>query len=317
MKGITLADKRKLVGLALSGGGVAGTAHIGVLKALEDAQVPVDIIAGTSAGSIIASLYAAGWSPSQMEEEARSLTKDKLFDYAFSLWDAASVLADLGLRYLGMKFPLGKIPSGIIRGDKLARLVEKWTKGLSFNQTSIPLAVVATDLHRGERVLYSHRNLVRQVAAGYRTETPWFKPLKAGGDVPIWRAVRASVAIPGLFLPYSIGGRVLVDGGVVDNVPVDVLQMMGAQVLVAVNVGFSGGTAAALTSATDIAFRAVQIMGHEITQHKLGLAQVIIRPAIGGVSLTSLDRIPHCIEKGEKAGREAVPFIKRLLAETA
>jgi NTE family protein len=176
------------IGLALGGGSARGLAHVGVILALEAYNIPIDIIAGTSIGAVIGSLYASGATIEQLEEVALSIKMSKT------------------LFMLDSTFP----HSGLISGDHIEKMLNQFAlKDKTFDDLSIYFAAVATDVESGAKVILNQGKVVD--------------------------AVRASIAIPGIFTPVKYGDYYLVDGGVVDPVPVDVVQMMGADIIIAVS----------------------------------------------------------------------------------
>lgn len=179
--------KRPVLGLALSGGNVRGVAHIGVLAVLEEAGIRPDLVAGTSAGSLVGAFYCAGWDSARLLQEIRN----------FSWREVAR--------------PRLPDPMGLLDSEMIEEWITRRLGDIRFENLDIPFAAVATDLVSGERVV-----------------------LREG---PVAPAVRASCAIPGLFSPYvTPDGRILVDGGVVDNLPVRAAREMGAEAVLAVNV---------------------------------------------------------------------------------
>ncbi len=187
-----ITHNRPSVGLALSGGGARGLAHIGVLRALEREGIPVDYLAGTSMGGVIAAGYAAGMSSADLERESLAITQKRHMVH----------LADPGL-------PNG----GLIQGERVLAFFKKEFGDKTFAELNLPLAVVAVDLN-------SHQEVV----------------LREG---PVALALRATTSLPGLFKPVEINGMRLVDGGVLNNLPVDGVSQMGAEVLIAVDIGLS------------------------------------------------------------------------------
>ncbi len=176
------------IGLALGGGSARGLAHVGVILALEAYNIPIDIIAGTSIGSVIGSLYASGATIEQLEEVALSIKMSK-----------ALFMLDSTLPH-----------SGLISGDRIEKMLNQFAlKDKTFDDLSIYFAAVATDVESGAKVILNQGKVID--------------------------AVRASIAIPGIFTPVKYGDYYLVDGGVVDPVPVDVVQMMGADIIIAVS----------------------------------------------------------------------------------
>lgn len=177
------------VGLALGGGGAKGVAHIGVLKALEDARVKPDYIAGTSVGAMVAAMYA----------------------FNVSIKTIANVARDLTLAQI-TTFKLSK--TGFFTADPLKEILIKYLGEANIEDAVIPLAIVATDLKTGEEVIFTHG--------------------------PLADAVCASASIPGVYIPLKMGERTLVDGGIVQSVPVDAVKAMGAGVIIASQLGGEG-----------------------------------------------------------------------------
>jgi len=176
------------IGLALGGGSARGLAHVGVIMALEAYNIPVDIIAGTSIGSVIGSLYASGATVRQLEEVALSIKKSKT------------------LFMIDPVFP----HSGLISGDRIEKMLNQFAiKDKTFDDLNIPFAAVATDVESGAEVILNQGKVID--------------------------AVRASISIPGIFTPVKYQNYYLVDGGVVDPVPVDVVKMMGGDIIIAVS----------------------------------------------------------------------------------
>lgn len=182
--------RRPRVGLALSGGGARGIAHIGVLRVMEREGIPVDFLAGTSMGGVIAAGYAAGMSPDDLEKEALDVTRTR--------------------RLLGLVDPT--LPNGgLIRGQRLLAYFEQHLGQQTFSDLCLPLALVAVDLNTRQEVV-----------------------LREG---PVALALRATTAVPGVLMPVEVNGWRLVDGGVLNNLPVDVAREMGAEVVIAVDIG--------------------------------------------------------------------------------
>ena len=181
-------EKGLKIGLALGGGSARGLAHVGVILALEAYNIPINIIAGTSIGSVIGGLYASGATIEQLEEVALSIKKSKT------------------LFMMDPVFP----HSGLISGDRIEKMLNQFAlKDKTFDDLSISFAAVATDVESGAKVILNQGKVID--------------------------AVRASIAIPGIFTPVKYQDYYLVDGGVVDPVPVDVVQMMGADIIIAVS----------------------------------------------------------------------------------
>ncbi len=274
------------VGLALSGGGARGLAHIGVLKVLEQEGIPIHFLAGTSAGGLVGAAYAAGLSPRELEEEALRLSNPRQL---------------IGL--LDRSLPR----RGLLAGQKVREYLAHRIGEVTFDQLRIPLAVVAVDLLEGEKVVLNEGSVLE--------------------------AVRATIALPGLFTPVERDGQLLVDGGLLDNLPADVVRRMGADVVIAVDVSTDDRAVAyfaeglyhrrfipdSLVEMLEVLWRSVAVMMREANRRSLEEARpdVLIRPPIpaGVTVLTGLTRAPEIIAAGERAAREALPRIKELVRE--
>jgi len=272
------------IGLALSGGGVRGLAHIGVLKVLTEAEIPIYAIAGTSAGGLIGALYAAGISPQRMEEEALRMTSPRRL-----------------LSFLNRALPF----RGILSAQKVAEYLESFLDDLTFDQLRILLAVVAVDLNSGQKVVLNEGRVVD--------------------------AVRATTALPGLISPVERDGQLLVDGGLLDNLPADVARRMGAERVVAVDISTDEASLVSLTEElkrrpfvpdslaemADVLWRSLAVMMRDVNRRSLEEARpdLLIRPAIpvGVTVLTGLTRAAEVIAAGEEAARAALPRLKELL----
>ncbi|MCF6095042.1 patatin-like phospholipase family protein [Microaerobacter geothermalis] len=246
------------IGLALGAGGARGFAHIGVLKVLLDHQIPIDFIAGSSIGSLVAVLYANDLDLKMLEKLAVHLKRKHWLDLT--------------------------VPKmGFVQGEKIKELIRLLTHGKHIEDLSIPISVVATDLENGERVIFDKGS--------------------------IERAVRASISIPGIFVPERVDGRLLVDGGVIDRVPITVAKDMGADLVIAVDVGPSEAKMG-IESIFDVISRTIDIMGMEIFRTHILNADFLIRPEVGSYSSTDFNHIQEIISLGEVAALETVESIK-------
>ena len=270
------------VGLALSGGGARGLAHIGVLSVLEEAGIAVDCLAGTSMGGVIGAGYAAGMTPAQLKEEALRMSNPRCL----------LPLLDLSLAR-----------RGLLKGDKVYEYVARFLGERTFADLRLPLTLVAVDLNTAREV---------HLAQGRVAD-----------------AVRATIAVPGIFAPVMRGGQLLVDGGVLNNLPADVVREMGAQMVIAVDVltGGAGRTGGAgqngaalpggLSNTVDLCSRSLMVMMVEIQRHRMRNArpQVLLEPAIPAEigALTGFTRAAEIIAAGKEAAREALPRIEALL----
>jgi NTE family protein len=283
------AGQRLRIGLVLSGGGARGAAHVGVLKVLEEMHVPIDAIAGTSMGAVVGGLYASGLSAEQIETLMRSTD----WQEAFRGWPARE---DLSLRrkqedesFL-VKFPLGLrgghviLPKGLIQGQKLTETLRRLTLPVAridnFDDLPTRFRAVATDLENGAAVIM--------------------------GSGDLTSAMRASVSAPGVFAPYERDGRALVDGGLVDNVPVDIARAMGVDVLIVVDVGFPLLQLKQLSSAPLISNQMLAILIQRSSQAQLATLtprDVLIQPPLGSISSFDFGAVSKAIATGEVAAR--------------
>lgn len=294
------------LGLALGAGGLRGAAHIGVLQVLEQNGIKPDLVAGTSAGSIVGSLYACGLGSAEMEEVFLGLGGKDLYDYNVSVLSILKMAAAAACDFLHLPLaPLIGAPLGLVRGDKLEKLLSRLTGGRSFDELPLPLAVVACDVQNGDTVVFLPR---RNIPAAAQARTVYVT------DAVLSEAVRASSAIPGVFEPKAIAGRICVDGGLKDSVPAGVLKAMGADIVVAVDLGFSGQRTERIDSFVEILTQSVEIMGEEITDLKIERhADIIIKPRIYDVGLTDTAKLPDCIKKGAEAAERVLPCLNEVL----
>lgn len=293
--------RRPKVGVALSGGGIRGAAHIGVLKVLAENNVPVDMIAGTSAGAVIAALYACGYRAVDMEAMAEGLKVGELIDLKVTVGD----LFKQGVKWLfgGKARFWSVLPTGLVKGDKvenyLGRLVERRT----VRDTQIPVAITAVDILSGDTVFFvTPREGGRAILnARYFTNTL------------LTEAVRASISVPGVFFPKKYRGLVLVDGAVKNNLPTDILRHMGAEVIIAVDLGYAGQETAELKTASEIVLQCIDIMNREVTLLKgVQYADVVIRPEVFDISVKQADYLSLYIARGAKAAWAQIGEIRRL-----
>lgn len=275
------------VGLVLGGGGARGVAHVGVLKVLEQEGIAVDYIAGTSMGAIVGALYASGYSAAEIEAFIATIDwNDALTDV--SSRDLQSIQRKIDERVLPSSLELGikqgqiQTPQGLIQGQHLNLMLRKLLAGQQnidhFDQLSIPFRAVACDIATGEAVILESGDLVE--------------------------SVRASMSVPGVFQPVKINGRLLVDGGVVDNVPVQVAQQMGADLLIVVDVGSPLLDETKLNSPLAVTEQVFTVLTLDQTKRSLARMQpsdLLIQPTLGDINSAQFDRSLETIPLGEQA----------------
>ncbi|MBD9499816.1 patatin-like phospholipase family protein [Pseudomonas sp. BGr12] len=297
--GALAANTPPKIGLVLSGGAARGLAHIGVLKALDEQGIHVDAIAGTSMGAVIGGLYAAGYTPRELEQLALGL------DWKQALSDSPPrvdvpfrrkqddrdflVKQKLSFRDDGT---LG-LPLGAIQGQNLSMLLESLLVHTSdtrnFDQLAIPFRAVATDISTGEKVVFSK------------------------GHLP--QAIRASMSIPAVFAPVDVNGKLLVDGGMVDNIPVDVARQMGVDVVIVVDIGNPLLDRKQLTTVVDMLNQSVTLMTRKNSEAQLATlksSDILVQPPLSGYSSTDFGRVPQLIDAGYRATSILAPRLATL-----
>lgn len=247
---------RRVVGLALGSGGAKGLAHIGVLKALTEHGVPIDVVAGSSMGSLVGSFYATGMKPEFMEKLALSLH--------WRHW------VDLTVPRVGL-----------ISGRKIHQLVWTLTRGLNVEDAGLPLGIVATEL--------TDRKLVY-----FRTGS-------------IADAVRASISIPGVFVPFVTKDGIFVDGGVLERVPIRAAKSLGAEFVIGVDVA-GGATGPVPETMLDVIMRSLEVM-QEHSPRYTELADVLIRPDLGQIGTSHFHKAAEAMEIGYQATIEMIEDI--------
>jgi NTE family protein len=297
--------KEKKWGLALGGGFLRGAAHIGVLKVLEEEGLRPGLVAGTSAGSIVAALYCSGWGARRLAELARQLKPADFYEPLSVLFNfgavAAKTLCD------ALRFPcFRRAPLGLVSRKKMERWLGRLLERKDFQNLKTVLAVTAVDLNTGERIVFTDSDI-------YFPEPPEGIIFIRG--VPVTDAVAASCAVPGIFEPKRIGIRLLGDGGLLENVPAETLHLLGADVVVGVDVGYDGEPYKDIQGIIQLLGQSLDIIGSAVTGERLKkFARLVIRPVLKDVAPWDFDRIPYCLEQGEAAARESLPRLKEILA---
>ncbi|MAF86104.1 MAG: patatin family protein [Dehalococcoidales bacterium] len=269
-------SRKKKVGLALSSGAARGWAHIGVLGVLEKEDIPIDMIAGTSAGALIGALYAGGKDADQLKKLTMAIDRKTVA----SLTDPT----------------LPK--TGFFEGKKIKDWMRSIIDKVEFRDLRMPFACVATDIQTGEEVVIKQGSVVE--------------------------GVRASSSAPVIFSIVKWQGRYLVDGGLVNPVPVSVLKDMGADFIIAVNVvpsvsdRVNGGNKEPIEDFKEpnifsIILRAICIAGYQAVQTSLNGADVVIKPQVAHIGFVDMHRARECIKQGELAAAASIREIKRQL----
>ncbi|MDE3245035.1 MAG: patatin-like phospholipase family protein [Acidobacteriota bacterium] len=254
------------IALVLGGGAARGFAHVGVIRALEQEKIPIDMVVGTSVGGLIGAIYAADANSFDLEWTAFQLEKDDLFD--FGVMTAVT----------GM---------GFAKGDKLEAWVKSHIKTTNIENMKIPFAAVATDLNWGHKVVLDKGSVAR--------------------------AIRASAAIPGVFQPVQHQGKILVDGGVTDNIPISVAKAKGADLVIAVDISANLGNTN-ITNLLGVTLQATSIMFARNVEHAKKDADVLITPlGIGDVGMLDFTQKKRCMQAGIEATQKAIPGIRKAI----
>ncbi|OEF93542.1 patatin-like phospholipase family protein [Vibrio splendidus] len=297
------AHKRPTVAVVLAGGGAKGAAHIGVLKALEEMQIPVDYITGTSMGSYVGGLYATGMSADEIESFIYTVDWNRGYRDRVNRSDRRVRDKEYEDRYqlntdLGLGWGEIKARKGVVQGQNMLRILRETTGNLSsfdsFDHLAIPYRSVATDIIELEEVVIDHGHLVD--------------------------AMMASMSVPGALPPYELDGRMLVDGGVTNNMPVDVARAMGADIVIAVDIStnykgkddFTNFLAAADQLSNYLVQRSTQEQAETLTDD-----DVFLRPDVGEMETTEFDKMPSAFLAGYEAAKQHTDELSKLSLSNA
>jgi len=294
---------RPRIGLVLAGGGARGAAHVGILKVMEEMHVPVDLVTGTSMGSLVGALYSAGYSPAEMEEIVAGVDWKTLFRDAPARRDISYRRKeddDLGLFPLELGWNKSGISSqaGVLAGQKVEFLFRKLTlhtlRAPDFDHLNLPFRAVAADLDTGEAVVIGKGDLAR--------------------------AMRASMSLPGVFTPVIMDGKVLVDGGIASNLPVDAARELGAEQVIAVDVGTPPAGTARDLSALSVYSQTFDVLAKVNVKEQIARMHpddLLITPDLGAVTTAGFSRIHEAVAAGEAAGRKAADQLRRFAVSDA
>jgi len=289
--------KAPRIGLALSGGGARGLAHIGVLKVLEELRVPVHCITGTSMGSVVGGSYASGTPVPRLEAVATKADWDNVFrDQPPRAEIASQRKVDDYKTLFDPEFGVKKggiaLPKGIIAGVSIEAFLRTLTvqaHGISdFDKLPIPFRAVAADIETGEAVVLSHGSVAQ--------------------------AMRASMSVPGAIAPVEIDGRLLVDGGIANNLPIDEARKLCGDVIIAVNISTPPLKRDEITSALTVTAQLINFLGKATVDQQiknLTDRDILIAPDLGDITSASFDRGADAIRIGEEAARKSADSLRR------
>ena len=282
------------IGLALSGGGIRGIAHAGVLKALEENNIKIDIIGGTSSGGIISSLYAMGYSPYYIYILFKRYAKEIV---EINLNTIVSSVANF---MMNKKINM----SGLKTGESLEKAYETLGKKRGIIKIKdikkLPVVIPTVNVSDGKEYIFTNN-----IPKGIKNKSKYII------DVPVGRAIRATSSFPGVFCPCSFEKYNFLDGGVLDNVPVIEVKKQGADKVIAVN--FKSDDVDEKSSAMDIIMRTLDIMGNKITEESLEKSDFILTIPTDGTGLFDVEKLDSCYKYGYKVTIENMEKIKKML----
>jgi NTE family protein len=285
------------IGLALSGGGARGIAHVGVLKVLEEMRIPVYCVTGTSMGAIVGGTYAAGRTPEDMEKAVLAADWNTIFRDApprkeIAVRRKVDDYKTLFAPQFGVKDGSLALPKGVIAGvsiESFFRQLATPAFGISdFNKLPIPFHAMATDIETGDAIVLDKGSLAQ--------------------------AMRASMSVPGAIAPMEIDGRLLVDGGIANNLPINEARKMCGDVIIAVNISTPPLKRDELTSALSVTAQLINFLGKQTVDEQiksLGPNDVLIAPDLGDISAGSFDHSKEAIKIGEDATRAMADKLRR------
>lgn len=289
--------KRPKIGLVLSGGGAKGFAHIGVLKVLEQAGVKIDIIGGTSMGAVVGGLYASGYTATQIDSifyntDFNQLLQDYIPRSSKSFYEKRNdemYAIILPFNKFKISIPIA-LSKGMYNYSLLSKLTHKVRYTNDFSKLPIPFFCVATDIEKGEQVV---------LQKGYLAQ-----------------AMLASSAFPSLFSPVEIDGRLLIDGGVVNNYPVDEIRKMGADVIIGIDVQDDLKDRNSLKDATRILVQITNLDMIKAMKEKIKLTDIYIKPEVSEYGVISFNEGQEIVKKGEEAALGVYDQLKKLADTT-
>ena len=279
------------IGIALSGGGIRGIAHAGALRALEENGINIDVIGGTSSGSLVASLYALGYSPYYIYILFKRYSKD------ITQISSAPIISGIGNFMMNKKVVL----SGLKTGESIEKAynelaLKKGVKKIT-DITKIPLVIPAVDVKDSKEYIFTN-----QIPINVEGKSQYIT------DISIGKAVRASSSFPAVFCPCKYKTHTFLDGGVLDNIPVLEVKKQGADKIIAIN--FKADDINSDSNMMDIAMRTIDIMGNKISEESLEASDYILTIQTDKTGLLDIEKLDSCYKYGYKAVMDNIENIK-------
>lgn len=280
------------IGIALSGGGIRGIAHAGVLKALEDNNIKIDVIGGTSSGSLIASLYAMGYSPYYIYILFKKYSKDIVNI------NSSPIITGISNFMINKKLKL----SGLKSGENIESMYNEIAlrKGIrTIRDIQMPIVIPAVDITEAKEYVFTNCIPENEEKSKYIT------------DITIGKAVRASSSFPAVFCPCDFENHKFLDGGALDNIPVHEVKKQGVDKVIAVN--FDADTVDDESNIMDIAMKTIDIMGNKISEKSLKMSDYVLTVKTDKTGLLDVEKLDICYKYGYKAVMNNIDEIKRIL----
>ena len=281
------------IGIALSGGGIRGIAHAGVLKALEDNNIKIDIIGGTSCGSMVASLYAMGYTPEEIYSLFRKYAKD------IATINTKPIIAGLQSHIFKSKKVFSSLKDGkIIENVYNKMALQKKIKNIE--EIQMPLVIPSVDITDSKEYVFTNK-----IPQNAEDKTQYIT------DITVGKAVRASSSFPAVFNPCLMGKHAFMDGGALDNVPVNEVKKQGADKVIAVK--FDADSVDENSNIMDIVMKTIDIMGSKISEESLEMSDVVLNVYTDKVGLLDIEKLESCYQYGYNCVVQNIDNLKNLI----
>lgn len=281
------------LGIALSGGGIRGIAHVGALKAMEDNGIKVDMIGGTSSGGLVASLYAMGYSPYYIYILFKRYAKDIMET------SSIPVISGIGNFMLNKKVCI----SGLKTGENLEKAYDNIARKKGIQKiadvTNMPLVIPAVDIKRSKEYIFTN-----QIPEESKDKSQYIT------DISIGKAVRASSSFPAIFCPCDFKEHKFLDGGILDNIPVIEVKKQGADKVIAIN--FKADDVDSQSNMMDIAMRTIDIMGNKISEESLVQSDLVLTISTDKTGLLEVEKLDECYEYGYQTVMQNLDKINKI-----